>query len=69
MTTRTVDGMQLPSTHPPTENELACLVFWRMITEDRDPPPSFAGIQALKAMGAQIQTASHRDPSQGGPAK
>lgn len=42
------EGFKLPSTDPITENELAWIDMLRCIVGDADPPPTLAGVQALR---------------------
>ncbi len=45
---RVVEGFRLPSNSSLTRNELAWVEMLRVIVGGRDPPPTHAGVQALR---------------------
>ena len=45
---RVYQGFKLPSTAPITMNERDWIDMLRSIVGDADPPPSLAGVQALR---------------------
>ena len=46
---RVFGGFTTPSNAPLTENERGWIEFLRLLTGDRDPPVTLAGVQALRA--------------------
>ena len=41
---------RLPSVHPLTENELAWIEFLRLVSGDRDPPPTLRLVQGVRRL-------------------
>jgi|GEM_PF-3521611 len=45
---KSVDGFKTPTDGPITANEIAWIVFLRLLTDDTDPKPTLRLIQALR---------------------
>lgn len=55
---KSVGGFKTPTDRPITENEIAWIVFLRLLTDDTDPKPTLRLIQALRLT---LQGAEGRD--------